>query len=452
MRTLGLEPAGPDGSWFQEVPFVDAVSLTTTSLLRVRIQEEWVSLELGRDATAYGWGGNGRFNAPMVFAGYGISSQSPQYDDYAGVDVRDRVVLVLTGGPRLGDPEGPFGKDRSDHSVLAKARRAQNLGAVALLVISDPLRNDGDGDLLTGLGGPGPKVDIPVLHVKRWLGERILKGRSGGLLAWQEKIERSFRPDSADLSSVHCEGRIQIRRVQKTTRNVMGMLKGRDRSRKNEVLLLGAHYDAIGRGRFGSRTPVPGGRVHNGADDNASGVASLLELAEALCGLPRSPRRSLLFVFFGAEERGLIGSTYYVEHPVVPLEQTVVMVNLDMIGQGPVGRLGVCGVGTARGFEGLLRSQARKSGMRLVMARSGMAPTDSRPFYQREVPVLFFSTGLHDRYHTVLDDWEWIDLEACRVATRFVFGVVWHLAEVRSRYRYQAGEGVDYLKVLRMNR
>ncbi|MFV1959779.1 MAG: M20/M25/M40 family metallo-hydrolase, partial [Planctomycetota bacterium] len=216
-------------------------------------------------------------------------------------------------------------------------------------------------------------------------------------------------------------------------RNVVGFLPGRDPLLAREVLLLGAHYDHVGLGRFGSLGGT--GRIHPGADDNASGTAAVLELAEWFAVPAHRPRRSLLFVLFSGEEKGLLGSRHYVEHPVVPLDDTVAMLNLDMVGRSQ-GRLHVGGVGTGWGLEALVRLANETYGFDLSTRSSGVAPTDSMVFFRRHLPVLFFFTGMHGDYHRPSDTADRIDYASQVRVTLLALDVARALADGDERLVY----------------
>lgn len=193
-----------------------------------------------------------------------------------------------------------------------------------------------------------------------------------------------------------------------TGRNVVGILRGGEPTLASEAVVVGAHYDHLGHGPFGSLAPESGA-VHNGADDNASGVAALLAAAARLTADP--PRRSIVFVAFTGEELGLLGSSRYAGAPAVPLDRTVAMLNMDMVGRLGDGPLIVYGTGTAREWEEILAEANRSLDLPLASQTTGYGPSDHTSFYARDVPVLHFFTNVHGDYHRPSDDWQKIDLE-----------------------------------------
>ena len=214
-------------------------------------------------------------------------------------------------------------------------------------------------------------------------------------------------------------------------RNVIGLLPGHDPNLRNETVIVGAHYDHLGLGGFGSLDPDSTGKVHNGADDNASGAAMLIQIAARLAQAP--PARTVLFIAFSGEELGLLGSAYYVKQPVYPLSTTSAMINLDMVGRLRNGRLIVYGSRTAKEFPALLDSLNWHAGFNLKAQGDGYGPSDQSSFYAAGRPVLHVFTDLHDDYHRTTDDWERIDPEGFRRVTNFTLGLVTAIANRPTR-------------------
>ncbi|MDZ7724494.1 MAG: M20/M25/M40 family metallo-hydrolase [candidate division KSB1 bacterium] len=229
-----------------------------------------------------------------------------------------------------------------------------------------------------------------------------------------------------------------LRRSRSRTQNVVAMLPGADPELKDEVVILGAHYDHLGMGGAGSSSREPDTlAVHNGADDNASGVAALLELAEAAAAQSEPFSRSLLFIAFGAEEMGVLGSSYFVKNPLVELDQVSVMMNFDMIGRLDSSRgLTVYGTGTAANLESQLD--------RLIAGRrathfnpEGLGPSDHAAFYAKDIPVLQFFTGTHDDYHTSRDDLGLLNIDGETDIVRMVYELVQQVAGNTPKLAFQ---------------
>src|SRR3954468_17558452 len=209
-------------------------------------------------------------------------------------------------------------------------------------------------------------------------------------------------------------------------KNVVGILPGRDPILRNQTVILGAHYDHLGLGGFGSLDPDSTGLVHNGADDNASGVAALIQVAARLAASP--PLRTVVFIGFSGEELGLLGSAYYVKQPIYPVANTLAIVNLDMVGRLRNGRLIVYGVQTAKQFPALLDSLNWYAGFDLKAQGDGYGPSDQSSFYAAKRPVLHLFTDLHEDYHRTTDDWQKVNLDGLKRVADFTLGLVTALA------------------------
>ena len=212
-------------------------------------------------------------------------------------------------------------------------------------------------------------------------------------------------------------------------RNVIGVLAGRDPTLRNEIIVVGAHYDHLGAGRFGALDPDSAGQVHNGADDNASGASALVHIARKLAA--SRPARTVVFVAFSGEEEGLLGSDYYVKHPVFPLARTYAMVNMDMVGRLRENRLLVYGAATAQEFPALLDSLNLTAGFDLRASGDGWGRSDQSSFYAAGKPVLHLFTDLHEDYHRAGDDWEKINADGLAQVADFTTAIVRTLANRR---------------------
>ena len=354
----------------------------------------------GEDFVPLGFTSGAPFAGPLVFAGYGIQAPDLGYDDYAGLDVQDRVVLAMRFEPQEDQFDSPFsGTEPSPwSSVRRKADAARGAGAQALLLVSPPTRPDRLGGARQG---PPEGAGFPVFEVSQQLAARWLDAPLPQLHA---RIDADLRPVSRSLP-VTVEGLADVLPVQARAANVVGVLRGQG-ALGSEVVLVGAHYDHLGFGGHGSLTPDRR-EIHNGADDNASGVAAMLcgvqELSRRVSGDPR-PRRTLVVAAFSAEEVGLGGSGHYVRHPLLPLERTIAMVNLDMVGRVRDGRLLALGSDTAPEWAPLLMEAAAASGLELETGGSGYGPSDHTSFTTKKIPVVHLFSGEHPEYHSPDDE------------------------------------------------
>ena len=330
--SMGLLPKGTGGTWFQSFAVPQPV-LKPGNLLEVRDGGGRAEYAVEKDWNPFSVTASGEAAGEVVFAGYGISApEAPRhYDDYAGLDVKGKVVLVFR--------KNPGWREVRHAAFTAKLKAAADRGAAALLLCNDPATTAAaKRDVLwhwsANLGAPAGSGPIPYAFVSRPVAERLL-APAGRSLDEIEKALRTQGPQSGPMEGVRVRVRTALATLEEANaRNVAGFLPGRDPAVADEVVILGAHYDHIGMGLYGSTGgAAAAGQVHNGADDNGSGTVALLELAEWFANADNRPRRSLLFLAFTGEERGLLGSSHYVQHPLVPLDDVVAMLNLDMVGR-----------------------------------------------------------------------------------------------------------------------
>jgi Zn-dependent M28 family amino/carboxypeptidase len=386
-RAAGLAPGAADGGYFQRFTMPVAIEVAEAELALGS-----APLVERTDFRALWSSADARFSGPLVFAGYGVRDAASGWDDWAGLDAEGAVVLVLDGRP-----EQPAFANRRGAALGrrgAKLVTARERGARAVLFA--PVPGGADEPLGEEYGGALPtrtSSGVAALVLSRAAAERAL-GRVGlDLAALARAAERRFRP----ALRLHASGAVQIARREGEVANVIGVLPGADPARAGEHVVIGAHYDHLGHGEFGSMRPGRVGEVHPGADDNASGTAGLVALARAFTAGPR-PARTLVFAAFTAEEAGLVGSAKYVEARTNGTASS--MVNLDMIGRLGEGGVSVFGSETASGFRALVERSAERHGLALAFEDGAHGPSDHASFLAAEVPSLFFTTGAHDAYHS----------------------------------------------------
>ena len=345
---------------------------------------------------------------PVVFAGYGIKAPKLEYDDYAGVEVTGKIVLALRHEPREKDASSRWNGDRATiwSSFYAKALAAQAAGAAALVVVNDPLNHETD-KLDSGGGGVGP-VKIPVLFASRAFAEEVLAGTGADLAARQKAIDEKDAPASTKTAAT-----VRMKVVTRMTKSecICGVVPGSDPKLRDEVIVVGAHYDHVGIGQSGTLDARAAGQIHNGADDNASGTACMLEVAEAIGLAKERPRRTVLFLAFSGEERGLLGSAAWVKAAPVPLDRIVAMINLDMVGRYRPGMLDVVAAESGTTLKATVDAAAEGLGLQYRHTNEGITDSDGYCFFRAKVPTLFFFTGLHDEYHRPPDDWWLLNAE-----------------------------------------
>ncbi|MCA9048832.1 MAG: M20/M25/M40 family metallo-hydrolase [Planctomycetaceae bacterium] len=426
-RTCGLKPAFPDGSFRQTFDIqVGDVAVSENSFvvlkhtdgteLRLQIAEQFQPLRRG---------GNGKASGELFFIGYGISADDEQYDDYAGVSVAGKVLVMIRREPQNGNPDGAFqGRNTTRHSYIErKLELAQKHGAAGVVFVNDAATaaNPNDDELTQPAGFGSAGLGLPFVHVKQSVVDQLLEkspliGAANGtdqklddLQAVCEHIDSAFSPVSQPLTGWSCEMRCEFAGKKVEASNLVGVLEA-DGDLAEETIVVGAHYDHLGYGGYGSRAANRTGEIHNGADDNATGTAAVLEIIRRVTTGPPLPRR-IVFVCFSGEERGLLGSKHYVDHPVVPLEQTVAMLNYDMIGTLRNNRVEVNGVGTAREFRRIAEEAAAVSPLEIRIVEHPFAGSDHLPFFQKQIPVMFCFTGVTPRYHTPDDDFHTINVD-----------------------------------------
>lgn len=482
-QRLGLRGGMPDGSYRQpfRVP-VDARTLSPQATLTLRgpAGQAW-TLKGGRDFQALLAGSPGKATAPLVFVGYGISAPELGYDDFAGVDVARKILVIFRYEPQQDDPTSRFdGKRMTRHAYIStKLAQAKRRGAAAVLLVNPPFTTATQGgDSLSAPNAFGSALeDVPFVQISQTVIDRVLAtaplrgasdaasanaatsdarpsttsqtdtsptdtpqtdtpqidvsqtdtlsaeshavetpladARSAGAFlattaAVERRIDAALHPVSQPLAGWTAELETAFERGTARTANIVGVLDG-DGPAADETIVLGAHYDHVGRGEFASRAPNSH-QIHNGADDNASGTAALLELARRLAGRSHKPSRRLVFIGFSGEEKGLVGSKHYVAHPLFPLADTIAMLNFDMVGRLRDNQLFVYSVDSADEFSSFLDSANRDQGLNIKKVGDSPPQSDHYSFYERGIPVLHFFTGLTTEYHTPADDFETINV------------------------------------------
>jgi Zn-dependent M28 family amino/carboxypeptidase len=450
-KAAGLTGAMPDGSFFQPFTVRGSPELGKNVAASVRGPDgRTTTFTLGDEFQPLGLSGTATAAAPVVFAGYGITSEKPTYDDYHGLDAAGKIVLLIRKTPRYGDEKNPFGDDQTVQQLAALATKlstAEKHKAAGVILVNDASEKD-DALMDFGYSAFGGAAAIPAVHVKRSVADTMLKSALGKSLADVEKaIDADLTPQSAPLPGWTAKVAVSIERKQIPVKNVVGVLPGVG-PLANETVVIGAHYDHLGYGGRGSGSLA--GRekaIHHGADDNASGTTAIIELARRLGAEPNRQGRRLVFVAFSGEEMGLFGSRYYVEHPPFPLDTTVAMINLDMVGRlAPdadtgQGKLEVGGTGTAKEFDALIDKLNGKYGFALKKSKSGVGPSDHTSFYLKGVPVFFLFTGLHKQYHRPTDTVDLINFAGMRKIVDLAEELARSVAAEAPRPEYVKGVG-----------
>jgi len=354
---------------------------------------------------------------PLVFAGFGLSAAQASYDDYAGLDVSGKAVLIFSHEPQEADRNSSLNGNRPmpESTLYRKAETAHNRGARVLLVVSDPSHATDEGLYHSFEVMPdADEAGMPVLRVRRNEVQPLLD--AWGLDALAIQINRDLRPRSKPLNMARVDYTEYLAHDRRPVRNVVGIIPGSDPAKAGEAIVIGAHYDHVGLGGRLSVTPDRTGEIHNGADDNASGTASIIEIARAAMAERDRFPRTLIFVAFAGEERGLLGSAHYVKAPPVALANTVAMLNLDMVGRAR-GAVDVSGLNTGNLKTDLMAAAQATGGLDIKQEGPGPGRSDDSNFLDARVPAVNFFTGFHTDYHRPTDDWDKIDKDGtARVA------------------------------------
>jgi hypothetical protein len=424
-KKAGLKPGGADGSYFQPFTMAGSVLVEPPTLQLRGPAGQKVELKPGVQFEPQGLSGSGQVSGPIVFVGYGITSKEPAYDDYDGLDVTNKVVVILRDTFRAGNRYAVNSNwQHKFASMTEKLNNAAAHKAAAVLIVNDrDTAKDGD-DLLNfgyyaAVGGQILRFpEFPVLQVRRSVVEEMMGVKLDDI---EGDIDRDLQPRSRALTGWTAGADISVWRAKNALKlkNVVGVLDGSG-PLADETVIIGAHYDHVGYGGPNSLANLKKMAIHHGADDNGSGTTSILELARRFGAIPRREGRRLVFMTFSAEESGLFGSEAYCRDPPFPLEKTAAMINLDMVGRltkdrdTGKDRLTVYGTGTAKTFDALIESLNKKYDFQLKKVPSGLGPSDQMTFYEKKIPVFFFFTNDHADYHRPSDTADKINVPGMR--------------------------------------
>lgn len=565
-KDAGLDVTKVDGGAFQKFSMTTGAKLGSPNRLQLTGPDgQKFDLQVDTDFIPLSFGGTGSFSAELVFCGYGIEtadpvasntpgkvadwiadtiekatpgsavgkiansvvgktadtnhkpagdsgnphgghphqSAEPDYNDFAGVDVKGKIVILMRRVPQQSNSQGPFAGPHggiSSHGALtSKVSNAYGHGAAAVIFVNDPhsVREElkkaeaqvgklaklvadaavefnaldpqdeklaearkkltaeiaryttakseatlqaNDKLMKFGYGGEESLRSIPLMQITQAACNQVLEGALHKSLASIENaIDSDLKPRSAVLTGWKVTGEISIDRTTAEVKNVVGVLEGHG-PHADETIVIGAHYDHVGRGGKGSL--APGSKeIHNGADDNASGTVSLIELARRLAARKDKLQRRIVFIAFTAEEVGLVGSARYTKNPVFPLDKTVAMLNMDMVGRLTDDKLTVFGTGTSPVWDDLVSRLSKDSQLQIISKPEGFGPSDHASFYTKQIPVLHFFTGTHSDYHRPSDDWEKINIPGMRRVVDLIGKIAWEIDQAPDRPAYVAVKG-----------
>ncbi len=453
-QAFGLEPVA--GSYYNDYR-LKREDLGSPTTLKVKGQ----AFELKSGFIPYEFSPSGKVSGEVVFAGYGISLPDSGYDDYAGLDVRGKIVLVVAGEParkesRNGVPAG------LDPGPRDKMRTAARNGAVGFMMLPNPTRTRtvrpsgypwrtlypslGSGAMPIKLDLPSTEPSIPAVGVGGEVAQLLFGTSMEKIADLVRTIDSTGRPASKTLKG-NAELEVTIDKTTVPARNVVGMIRGS--VNPDEYVVIGAHYDHVGYfaapADAGDSTREGIDTIYNGADDNASGTTALLLVAEALGALPPAerPARSILLIAFSGEEKGLFGSRAYVAAPLVPVASTVAMLNMDMVGRNSPDSVSLAGRSRSPELSAMAEQANQAEPITIVYDLEPMFfRSDQASFAQKQIPVLFFSSGMHPDYHQVSDSPDKIENGKLSHIARLCLRTAWLVAESPVRPRYDTSGDV----------
>ena len=441
-RNYGLQPGMNGTSFLQPFTVTTGGRMGAENRFLVKSGAGETSLEPGQDYAPVNFSSSGLFEGQVVFAGYGISSDEFGYDDYFHFDVSGKVVVVLRYEPKIFANKRRGARRRYSHHahLISKAINARDRGAKAVILVNGNL--DGNKDDLVKFGAVSGPDDsgIAMLHVKNKVVDRWLSSADTSLKQLQAKLNKGETNSFSLPEDLKVSIEIDIERERATLHNVAGYLPGSS----EEYLVIGAHYDHLGLGDQSSLAPSKIGTPHLGADDNASGTAGLIELARVFSMRPDPLERGILFLAFSGEETGLLGSAHWVENPTRPIEDVIAMLNMDMIGRVSKSKLYVGGTGTGSTFTDLLGGLEGSHPFELSFSESGYTASDHTSFLPKNIPVLFFFSGLHGDYHKPSDTWEKINTDQAVEVVNFIAAVASELIAADHPPEYRKISGASH--------
>lgn len=502
-EAIGLKTDLVNGSPFQnfEVNISSELGPVQSNTLKLVSGATVEKLEIGKDFTPLAVGGSNTFDAPLVFVGYGISAPKLDFDEFAEIDVDGKMVVILRKEPQQANPHSVFdGTTSSQHALFSrKISNAYQKGAAGVILINDAQgleeirahvkaafdtavtdlvkvqqeHKSGDErspeeieaylDKITSLGkkigeygeqleqgmdellpltGAGPestRPKFPVIFAKRSVFEPLIEKQFGKSLSEiEQSIDKDLKPIVGPLGDYRAVGETNIVREKATVRNVIGLIDAPNAT-SDEVIVVGAHFDHLGMGGTGSLAPLTH-EIHNGADDNASGTTALLEVAGRLVEKKKELKHRVLIIGFTGEEEGLLGSAHYVKEPVIPIDKTLMMFNMDMVGRLDENKLIAMGSGTAELFEPLLDRLNEKHKFELTKDPGGFGPSDHASFYAKQLPVLALFTGTHNDYHRPSDDTDKINFEGMSRIIDYAVDILLAIDQTDDRPKYVAVE------------
>lgn len=448
-----LMPGGDSGSYYQHFPLVQATigheSFLTTSTPAGT--KDWTGF--GRDYIPYASAADTTISGEVEFVGYGINSTILKYSDYdSAKQYKGKIVLVLRGAPGENDSTSSFFGHKTAGSAGAKRIYAQRSGAAAVLIVEESKgRTMEDAykerldDLIRGTVTIPQRLrsEMPMFSVSNNVANELLMSAGRTIEELKTRIDSSRTPIPLSLPGVHVTLNLRIHRKEKVSENVIGILFGSDSLLKNEFIVFSAHYDHVGKNAVTQE-------IYNGADDDGSGTCAVIEASRAFASMRERTKRSIIFLAVAGEEKGLLGSLYYTDHPAIPLESTIADLNTDMIGRfdsehekrGDTNYVYIIGADKLSSELDSLSRRANDESVRLNLDYTYNDESEPHQFYRRsdhynfakkKIPIIFYFDGEHADYHKPMDEVDRIDFDIYSKRAQLVFFTGWKLANAPRR-------------------
>jgi aminopeptidase YwaD len=424
-KSYGLLPAGDDG-YKQHFDFVSSIKLAENNSFSVTLNGNKSEFKVSEDFTPLGLSSIGSVKGEMVFVGYGINSSEKNYNDFSNIDINNKIAVILRYSPGHNDAhDNPF---QYIEGTRQKYEAVIEAGASGAIMITGPNSEEEDELMNLRVDNSSIKNKIPFINCKRSVIEKILQSQGKNLKDIQQGIDSLKNPNSFSLNA-EASFQTDFYSIKANTSNIIGYVEGSDPVLKKEVIVVGAHMDHLGDGMsYGSLNETHTPEIHNGADDNASGTAGVLEVAQKFASLkkekPETIKRSFIFMLFSAEEAGLLGSAFFTKSELAKKYNIIAMINMDMIGRLSDNKLFVSGTGTSSIWENLLDSVNKNYSFTMKYEKQGYGSSDYSSFYTANLPILGFFTGLHKDYHRPSDDWQLIDTKGEEKILKLVYDVI----------------------------
>ncbi len=454
-RLAGLTPPPGQNSMFQSFFIRESRFDSLTNLIVSSADKNRPTVfSISRDFAAVGHLREDRsITAPVVFAGFGFTDDSRKYDDFEAVDCAGKILLMFSGTPKFQDSSGVkkfFIAPPTFRDGRTKSAAAKKVGAAALLIINDRLVSRTDPLARRWFNRVSVKLaddadDLPLLYVTSTLANSLLASSGWTVESLRAKILEKQAPQSFEIKKTQVTLNLKVQTETKITQNVVAYLEGAEPVLKNEVVAFGAHYDHVGIDDSGD--------VFNGADDDGSGTTAMLEIARAFAKNPERPKRSLIFISHTGEEKGLLGSRYYTEHPLVPLQNTVAQLNMDMIGRNDSNSVYIIGSDFLSQELHQINLAANEM-IGLNFDYTYNTESDPNRFYYRSdhynyarrgIPIIFYFSGVHEDYHKVTDTVDKINFNKMARIARLVYLTGWKVANRETRPKVDRKINNDFI-------